>query len=69
MKAVEEMTDKQLERHALAILGRELGPHGLARFLRAFRSGTGDYTGDRRRWLKGTTVREVARSRSTRRVS
>ncbi len=69
MKAVDEMTDEQLERHALDILSRELGPHGLARFLRAFRSGSGNYTADRSRWLKGTSVRDVARSKTSRRVS
>ncbi len=69
MKTVEQMTDEQLERHALAILGRELGPLGLARFLRAFRSGAGNYTAQRDRWLGKTTVRSVTKSAKSRRVS
>jgi len=39
-----------------AILQRELGLDGLARFLRLNRSGRGDYTRDRYRWLAGTTI-------------
>jgi len=68
MKSVEQMTDAQLERHALAILSRELGPHGLARFLRACRSGKGDYTAERHRWTGKTTVRNVAKAASSRRI-
>jgi hypothetical protein len=61
MNPVDQMSDEQLERHALEILRRELGLHGLARFLRAVRTGTGDYTRDRGQWLEGTSVREVAK--------
>jgi hypothetical protein len=69
MKTVEQMTDEQLERHALDILGRELGPQGLARFLRSLRSGNGDYTDQRKRWLGKSTVRAVAKAASSRRSS
>jgi hypothetical protein len=69
MKSIEQMTDEQLKRHALDILGRELGPQGFARFLRAFRSGTGDYTSERNRWLGKTTVRNVAKAANSRRSS
>ncbi|MGC9971390.1 MAG: hypothetical protein ABSE56_12460 [Bryobacteraceae bacterium] len=53
------MTDEDFERHALAVLQRELGLDGLARFLRVYRAGTGDYTRDRHRWLDGATVEDV----------
>ena len=43
---LEKMSDEDFERHALAILKRELGLDGLARFLRLYRSGSGDYTRD-----------------------
>jgi len=59
MIPVEKMSDGDFERHALAILQRELGLDGLARFLRLYRSGTGDYTRDRHRWLEGTTIQEI----------
>jgi hypothetical protein len=53
------MSDEDLERHALAILQRELGLDGLARFLRLYRFGTGDYTRGRPRWLEGATIQQV----------
>jgi hypothetical protein len=59
MIPLEKMSDEDFERHALVILQRELGLDGLARFLRLYRSGTGDYTRDRHRWLEGTTIREI----------
>ena len=42
MISVGKMSDEDFERHALAILQRELGLDGLARFLRLYRSGSGD---------------------------
>ncbi len=46
MIPLEKMTDEEFERHALAVLRRELGLDGLARFLRVYRAGSGDYTRD-----------------------
>lgn len=59
MIPLDRMTDEDFERHALAVLQRELGLDGLARFLRVYRAGTGDYTRDRHRWLDGATVEDV----------
>jgi hypothetical protein len=59
MIPLENMTDDDFEKHALAVLRRELGLDGLARFLRLYRSGTGDYTRDRHRWLEGATIQEI----------
>src|ERR1035438_9011219 len=59
MSPLEKMSDEDFERHALAVLQRELGLDGLARFLRLYRSGSGDYTRDRHRWLEGATVHEI----------
>jgi hypothetical protein len=53
----EQMTDEQFERHALDILHRELGGDGLARFLRVYRAGTGDYTRDRHSGSRGSRLR------------
>jgi hypothetical protein len=55
----EEMTDEDFESLAFAILKRELGLDGLARFLRLHRATDGDYTRDRHRWLGGATVHEI----------
>ena len=61
MIPLEQMTDEQFERHALNILHREMGVYGLARFLRVYRAGTGDYTQDRHQWLQGITVQDLAK--------
>ncbi len=55
----EKMSDEDFERHALAILRRELGLDGLARFLRIYRSGSGDYTRERLCWLEGATIQDI----------
>ncbi len=67
MSSIETMTDEQFERHALEVLGRELGADGLARFLRLHRSGPGDYTKDRMQWQKNLTIQEVLDSINLRR--
>jgi hypothetical protein len=56
---IREMTDQEFQRHALSILQRELGAEGLARFLRLYRSGRGDYTKERDQLLKGVTIDEI----------
>jgi hypothetical protein len=58
--AVTEMTDEQFQQHALEILQRTLGAGGLARFLRIYRPGSGDYTRDRHKWQQGITVQQIA---------
>jgi hypothetical protein len=58
--AAAKMSDPQFRKHALGILERELGPEGLARFLRVYRKGKGDYTRDRKDWLGKATVREIS---------
>jgi len=62
MTSVEHMTDEQFERFALEVLQREIGPDGLARFLRLNRSGKADYTRDRTEWQKGLTVEQIVDS-------
>jgi hypothetical protein len=62
MIAIDQLTDEQFERHALDVLQRELGPDGLARFLRLNRSGTGDYTRDREQWQKDLTLEQILES-------
>jgi hypothetical protein len=59
MIALEEMTDEQFERHTLGLLQKELGPYGMARFLRTRRGSSGDYTRDRHKWLDGVTVDDI----------
>lgn len=59
MIQLEEMTDEQFEQHTLELLQKELGPYGMARFLRTYRSGSSDYTRDRHKRLKGITVEQI----------
>jgi hypothetical protein len=59
MIPLEEMTDEEFERHTLTLLRKELGAYGMARFLRTYRTGTGDYTRDRHQWLDGLTMDEI----------
>jgi hypothetical protein len=59
MTSIENMTDEDFERYAFAILQRELGLDGLARFLRLNRAGDRDYTRDRHRWLGATTIQDI----------
>jgi hypothetical protein len=58
----DQMTDSdaQFERKAFAVIVREFGVGGLARFIRLHRSGPGDYTLDRAQWLAGLTVEQIA---------
>jgi hypothetical protein len=56
---LDQLTDEEFERHALGILRRELGIDGFARFLRLYRSGSGDYTRERHQWLEGATIAEI----------
>jgi hypothetical protein len=59
MADIVEMTDEQFESHALRVLGKELGPDGLARFIRLNRSGSGDYTRDRHQWLDKVSLEDI----------
>jgi len=68
MIPLEEMTDEQFEHHTLTLLQKELGPYGMARFLRTYRAGPGDYTRDRHKWLKGLTVDEILKDGQSRRT-
>lgn len=56
---IREMSDQEFQRHALSILQRELGAEGLARFLRLYRSGRGDYTKEREQLLRGVTIDDI----------
>ena len=60
-ETIDKMNADEFERFALDILTRELGVYGLARFLRTYRKGSGDYTRDRHQWLNGLTVDDILR--------
>jgi len=54
-----EMTDEQFDSYVMDVLARELGPGGYARYLMLHRSGPGDCTRDRHKWLDGVTIEEI----------
>jgi hypothetical protein len=56
MIRLEKITDEEFERHTLSLLRRELGLDGLARFLRVYRAGSGDYARNRHLRLEGSTI-------------
>jgi hypothetical protein len=62
MTPLKHMTDEEFDRYILQVLGRELGPDGLARFLRLNRSRKGDYTQDRMQWQKNLSIAEIVDS-------
>ena len=57
--AVANLTDEQFRDRVSEIVARELGVDGLARFLRIYCAGSGDYTRDRHQWLSGVTVEQI----------
>jgi hypothetical protein len=59
--AIDKMTDEQFEQQAFAVIVREFGLGGLARFIRLHRSGPGDYTAERQQWQAGLTVSDIKR--------
>ncbi len=56
------MTDQEFTLRALDVLMHELGPGGLARFLRLNRAAIGDYTRDREQWQKDLTLDQIVES-------
>lgn len=52
-------TAAEIRRAGLAVIARELGPVGLARFLQLYEGGAGDYTAERDAVLGTPTVDEL----------
>ncbi len=55
------MTHEEFDHHVMAILARELGAGGYARYLMLHRSGPGDYTAERHQWLGHLTLDDIWR--------
>lgn len=55
-----DLSEEEFERRTLDAIQREFGPSGLVRFLMDFRSGHGDYTAERHKWLESVTLEELA---------
>jgi len=59
MKA-DTLNPAELRAAGYKALANALGPLGMARFLRQFEQGNGDYTRDRRKWLHDHSVQSAA---------
>jgi hypothetical protein len=59
MKA-DTLNPAELRAAGYKALAAALGPVGMARFIRQFEQGRGDYTRERREWLRDTSVATVA---------
>jgi len=58
---VSEMTDEEFERRTLDLIQKEFGMKGVVRFIRAYRSGRGDYTAERQQNPSPLTLEEIWR--------
>ena len=54
-----QMSGEEIRTRGLALLRRELGRAGLARFLQHFETGKGDYTREREKNLANLTMDEL----------
>ena len=52
---------KELRKKGLDALAKALGPVGMVRFLQQFETGTGDYTKEREKWLKGLNIERITK--------
>ena len=55
----ETLNPAELRAAGYKALAAALGPLGMARFLRQFEQGNGDYTHERREWLRDKSVQSV----------
>ena len=53
------MSLPEIRQAGLEALRQRLGVDGMHRFLRLYSSGSGDYTAERKEWLKEETVAEI----------
>ncbi|HAK89355.1 MAG TPA: hypothetical protein DHV16_00425 [Nitrospiraceae bacterium] len=53
------MSPTVLRKAGLEAIAKALGPLGMVRFLQQFEGGTGDYTKERERLLKGLSVQDI----------
>jgi len=53
------MSLNRIREIGLEALTKTLGPVGMVRFLQQFERGTGDYTKNREKWLKGISLQSI----------
>ena len=55
-----DMTLEEIRTKGLEALTEKLGPAGMIKFIQMFDKGSGDYTRDRHKWLKGIGIDQIA---------
>ena len=55
------MSPAVIRKAGLEAVAKKLGPLGMVRFLQQFETGFGDYTKERRQWLKDMDIHEIVR--------
>ncbi|MBI4688294.1 MAG: hypothetical protein HY756_11050 [Nitrospirae bacterium] len=58
---IQTLDPNVIRKTGMEALAKKLGPVGMARFLRQFEIGTGDYTKERAEWLKNWNVKDIAK--------
>ncbi|OIN98494.1 hypothetical protein COY52_03540 [Candidatus Desantisbacteria bacterium CG_4_10_14_0_8_um_filter_48_22] len=53
------MSPESIRKKGLEALVKVLGPVGMVRFLQHFEVGIGNYTRDKKYWLKGIDIQEI----------
>lgn len=56
---IKTMNPILIRRLGLEALTKALGPVGMARFFQQYEGGTGDYTKERKKWLKGLSIEDI----------
>ncbi len=55
----QSMSLKQIREVGLEALTKTLGPVDMVRFLQQFEKGSGDYTKNREKWLRGISLQSI----------
>ena len=58
-KKINTLNPLELRRKGIEALTKTLGPVGMVRFLHLFESGYGNYTEERKEWLKDLKLEEI----------
>lgn len=65
--SVQTLNPITIRKLGLEALAKKLGPIGMVRFLQQFETGRGDYTRERKKWLKDIDVKTMAKEIKVRR--
>ncbi len=55
------LTQSKIRKAGLEALAKELGPVGMVKFLQFTETGEGEYTKDRKKWLKEKSVKKIVK--------